>query len=349
MWMFWLWLGAVWPQSAGGKYCANRQNKQRASMMRWPLFLTGVFFNTLLLSVIALPCRALEFANGIEESSWRYEGSRYGCSLVHGVPFYGDAVFQTRAGENSRFKLKPKASRFESGKASLKLKPPAWRHNVETIDLGYVPVDKGLNPVQLNSAYTERLMAELLAGYELELVRAPWYGAEESSKVMISPIGFRDAYARYLDCLADLLPVNFDQVKRTAVYFGSNKFEPLPASQLLKLNNLLRYIQTDASIKAFYIDGHTDSVGTRADNYILAENRAKEVTAFLVAKGISEDKLTVRWHGERYPVASNATVSGRAQNRRVTIRIERDPALIPKGAESKDAEPSDSKFDAVTH
>jgi outer membrane protein OmpA-like peptidoglycan-associated protein len=259
------------------------------------------------------------------------------------VPFYGDAVFQTRAGEQSRFKLKPKASRLESGKASLKLKPPAWRHNIETLDLGYVPVEKGLNPVQLNSRYTERLMAELMAGYELELVRAPWYGAEESTSVMISPIGFRDAYQRYLDCLADLLPVNFDQVKRTAVYFGSNKYEPLPNSQLLKLNNLLSYIKTDASIKAFYVDGHTDSVGTRADNYILAENRAKEVTAYLVAQGVSEDKVTVRWHGERYPVANNATVAGRSQNRRVTIRIERDPALIPKGAES--SEPS---FNAAT-
>ena len=328
MWMFWQWLRALRRE----KRLDNKNVNGCLKRIFGALFLGA-----------SLPCFALEFANGIEESSWRYEGSLYGCSLVHGVPFYGDAVFQTRAGEQSRFRLKPKVARLASGKASLKLKPPAWRHNIETVDLGYVPVDKGLNPVPLDSRYTERLMAELLAGYELELVRAPWYGAQESSIVMISPIGFRDAYQRYLDCLGDLLPVNFDQIKRTAVYFGSNKYEPLPSSQLLKLNNLLRYIQTDTSIKAFYIDGHTDSVGTRADNYILAENRAKEVAAFLVAKGIAEDKLTVRWHGERYPVSTNATVAGRAQNRRVTIRVERDPALIPKGAES-----SESNFDAAT-
>ena len=75
------------------------------------------------------------------------------------------------------------------------------------------------------------------------------------------------------------------------------------------------------------VDGHTDSVGTRADNFILAENRAKEVTAYLVAQGLPEDKIVVRWHGERYPAVSNDSINGRAKNRRVTIRLERNPEM----------------------
>jgi outer membrane protein OmpA-like peptidoglycan-associated protein len=276
------------------------------------------------------PVNAFSYSNGIEQSSWRFDGSVFECSLTHNVPFYGDAVFKTRAGESANFKLVPLAQRLESGQASLILQPPAWRHNLRPIDLGYVAVKRGEEPVVLGDVLAERLLAELNTGYEMELTRMPWYGAEQSSRVHVSPIGFRDAYKRYLGCLGDLLPANFDQIRRTAIYFGSALFEPLPPGQRRKLDNIVRYCEADPSVTEFYIDGHTDSVGTRADNYILSENRAKEVTQYLVSQGLPEERIKVRWHGERYPTAHNTSVDGRAKNRRVTIRLERDPALVPQ-------------------
>lgn len=271
---------------------------------------------------------AFSYTNGIEESSWRFDGSVFECSLTHAVPFYGEAVFKTRAGEAANFKLVPLAQRLQTGQASLVLQPPAWRHNLRPIDLGYVPVKRGEEPVVLGDVLAERLLAELNTGYEMELTRAPWYGAEQSSRVHVSPIGFRDAYRRYLGCLGDLLPANFDQIRRTAIYFGTALFEPLPPNQRRKLDNIVRYCEADPSVTEFYIDGHTDSVDTRANNFVLSENRAKEVTKYLVSKGLPEERIKVRWHGERYPTAHNNSVEGRAKNRRVTIRLERDPALI---------------------
>lgn len=279
---------------------------------------------------VASQASAAIYTNGIEPSSWRYEGSAYGCSLVHNVPYYGDAVFQTRAGMASSFFLDAKAPRFKSGQALMILQPPAWRHNLRSQDLGFVTVDQSRRPVTLESKLTERLLAELNVGYEVELTRMPWYGAESATRVYVSPIGFRDAYKYYLDCLAGLLPVNFEQIERTAVYFGSGRFEPIASEQKAKLDNIVRYCEVDPSIKQFYIDGHTDSVGTRADNFVLAENRAKQVSDYLVMQGLPADKITVRWHGERYPATDNSTVEGRSQNRRVTVRLERDPALIPQ-------------------
>lgn len=284
----------------------------------------------LLAAALHLPAHAAIYTNGIEPSSWRYEGSAYGCSLVHDVPYYGEAVFKTRAGMASSFYLDAKAPRFKSGQALMILQPPAWRHNLRAQDLGFVSVDQSRRPVTLESKLTERLLAELNVGYEVELTRMPWYGAESATRVYVSPIGFRDAYKYYLDCLADLLPVNFEQIERTAVYFGSGRFEPIASEQKLKLDNIVRYCEVDPSVKQFYIDGHTDSVGTRADNFILAENRAKQVSDYLIGQGLPAEKITVRWHGERYPATENATVEGRSQNRRVTVRLERDPALIPK-------------------
>jgi len=69
------------------------------------------------------------------------------------------------------------------------------------------------------------------------------------------------------------------------------------------------------------VSGHTDSVGTDAYNQTLSEKRAESVTNYLVGKGLMRQRFEVVGMGERYPIASNDTDAGRAQNRRVEIRV----------------------------
>lgn len=275
---------------------------------------------------VYLCCQSVEatqFSNQLEPDAWSSESSVFECSMTHKLPFYGKAVFFTRAGEDSRFQLQAKSSRLKSGEALLEVRNPVWMETPKKINLGYVPIKQGLTPLSLNSRYTERMLAELYEGLELRIKRRPWYGAEVSTELAIGSIGFRAAYARYLDCLAGLLPANYEQIKRTAVYFGSSQFEDFQASEITKLDHIVAYVKADPSVKEFYIDGHTDSVGTREDNLELAQKRAEEVSRYLISKGIPQDAITSRWHGERYPVASNQSVQGRAKNRRVTIRLEK--------------------------
>jgi OmpA-OmpF porin, OOP family len=68
------------------------------------------------------------------------------------------------------------------------------------------------------------------------------------------------------------------------------------------------------------IQGHTDSRGSKALNDRLSQQRAESVMAYLVSKGISRDRLTARGYGPDKPVASNDTVQGRAENRRVELK-----------------------------
>jgi len=67
------------------------------------------------------------------------------------------------------------------------------------------------------------------------------------------------------------------------------------------------------------VAGHTCSIGTEEYNLGLSQRRAEAVRNYLVSKGVSADRLTVRGYGESRPVASNATREGRAQNRRVEL------------------------------
>jgi len=67
--------------------------------------------------------------------------------------------------------------------------------------------------------------------------------------------------------------------------------------------------------------GHTDSTGDTNHNYDLSRRRAASVAQYLSAQQLDAHRFSVEGHGASDPVASNASPSGRAQNRRVEITI----------------------------
>jgi outer membrane protein OmpA-like peptidoglycan-associated protein len=69
--------------------------------------------------------------------------------------------------------------------------------------------------------------------------------------------------------------------------------------------------------------GHTDSTGSEQHNQQLSDRRARSVTDYFASREINPVRLQAYGYGEGYPVASNDTQQGRAQNRRVEI------ALVP--------------------
>jgi outer membrane protein OmpA-like peptidoglycan-associated protein len=70
---------------------------------------------------------------------------------------------------------------------------------------------------------------------------------------------------------------------------------------------------------AVNIDGYTDSTGPAKFNLQLSQKRADAVKAYLVQNGISASRLSTKGDGEADPIASNATMAGRAENRRVEL------------------------------
>ncbi len=67
--------------------------------------------------------------------------------------------------------------------------------------------------------------------------------------------------------------------------------------------------------------GHTDSTGDAGYNQSLSERRAYSVSNYLSSQGVSSSRLNAMGMGESQPIASNDTVSGKSQNRRVEVRI----------------------------
>lgn len=69
------------------------------------------------------------------------------------------------------------------------------------------------------------------------------------------------------------------------------------------------------------VEGHTDSSGSQSYNQLLSEQRAGSVRDFLLNRGIEPKRTRAVGYGERYPIASNESASGREQNRRVELTL----------------------------
>jgi len=81
-------------------------------------------------------------------------------------------------------------------------------------------------------------------------------------------------------------------------------------------DNLNRYPSSQVEII-----GHTDNTGSAAYNQDLSQRRAAAVASVLRSAGVPGGRLVSYGRGESQPIASNLTVQGRAQNRRVEIVI----------------------------
>jgi len=105
----------------------------------------------------------------------------------------------------------------------------------------------------------------------------------------------------------------------SGITFATNSYAIEPQFQ----STLDRVAQTLSQYNQTFIDvkGHTDSTGGDEINIPLSRNRAESVANYLVGRGVQRQRIATAGFGSSQPVASNATPEGRAQNRRVEIKI----------------------------
>lgn len=103
------------------------------------------------------------------------------------------------------------------------------------------------------------------------------------------------------------------------VQFDFNKSEIRLDSRSV-LNEAVEILKENPGVH-ISIAGHTDAIGGDAYNEQLSLQRAEAVFRYLVNHGIAPERMDVVGYGKRFPVADNDTESGRAQNRRVELRV----------------------------
>ncbi len=96
----------------------------------------------------------------------------------------------------------------------------------------------------------------------------------------------------------------------------------LPDATMSRLDQVVEQLKTDPKLIWIEIEGHTDNVGPKDVNERIGQERAEAVKRYLYMQHqIPLHKINVISYGEDKPLAPNTTRQGRAQNRRVVIRI----------------------------
>ena len=106
----------------------------------------------------------------------------------------------------------------------------------------------------------------------------------------------------------------------TGVKFESAK-DIITTESYTILNDVVTVLNDKPQYK-LSIEGHTDSQGEDDLNLDLSKKRAAAVKIYLESKGIAASRLNSEGYGETIPVADNNTAEGRAENRRVELKVQ---------------------------
>ena len=113
----------------------------------------------------------------------------------------------------------------------------------------------------------------------------------------------------------------FDAVlESNKVFFATGK-DTITRESGITLDKIMAVSNLCRADLRFELGGHTDSVGNRAANLSLSQERAKAVAVYMVDAGMADDRLVAIGYGPDEPAASNETAEGRSQNRRIEFTV----------------------------
>ncbi|MGC6368798.1 OmpA family protein [Pseudomonas sp. K2I15] len=138
-----------------------------------------------------------------------------------------------------------------------------------------------------------------------------YYADQQEKKLRASMANTGVEVQRQGDQIKLIMPGN--------ITFATNS-DAISSSFYTPLNNLANSLK-QFNQNTIQIVGYTDSTGTRQLNMDLSQRRAQSVANYLTSQGVSPTNLTARGAGPDNPIASNADVNGRAQNRRVEVNL----------------------------
>ncbi|MCL5040988.1 MAG: OmpA family protein [Gammaproteobacteria bacterium] len=277
---------------------------------------------TLPLCSLALSAQAMTFQTRMEDVQWSVEGDQFACRLAQTVSGYGEAVFVRRAGERPVFELNAWSNLLRPGRVHVYNQPPHWRPDARSQTLGHVQLGDNQPVLRLPQQQAGQMLAGLAQGMQPTILGDSWSSTTQPLQVVVSNVGYGAAWNEFQECITGLLPLNFEQASNTTISFATGG-SSLTSEARSVLDTVLVYLMADEEISRIQLDGHSDNVGNRLDNRELSRQRVLSVRDYLVERGIDDDLFSLRFHGERYPVASNQSAQGRAANRRVTLQLEK--------------------------
>ncbi len=264
----------------------------------------------------AIDVRAETFAASLDQARWDVQRSPLACRLSQKVPRFGEATFEALGGGRQRFLLRAQKNPLAGGPSQLQAVAPSWNPNRQPVAIGAIEITEGAEPLQLGAEPAKQLLESLNTGLMPTFARPLRDDTSVAASVALSPVNFRSAYRQYTECIGQLLPFTFDDMKNTIIEFPLEQAE-LSASAQKKIDALLRYIALDRSVNRFEISGVSSDKLRRLDNLLLAKERVQQVSDYLMSRGVDAKAIESSYRGER---------KTKSERRVVSIRLKRNAA-----------------------
>ncbi len=124
----------------------------------------------------------------------------------------------------------------------------------------------------------------------------------------------------FYDLTIDLSPIRRNiEVVLQNIFFETGAYE-LKTESNVELEFLRDFIKNNPGLK-LEIQGHTDDVGSDADNLALSQKRAEAVRQWLENNGVPRSQLEAKGYGESQPLVPNTSEENRAKNRRTQFKV----------------------------
>lgn len=272
-----------------------------------------------LLSTTSL-VHAQRFQAPITDTHWQVIESPLECSLSQHIVDFGDAQFSQSTGQPLRLNFTTSFYPANQNNAQFEIAEAVWQNSDQRLSLISVPTDTGQTSFEISGQLAKQALTHLQEG-RIPALRYQSPNATDGVDVLLSTIHLADSLSAFQQCIAQLHPDVFDDVRKLTIHFGLEQAR-LNSDAKQALTRLADYVKVDNSIKRIIVTGHTDNHGRRRLNGPLSEMRAASVKQFLVENcQLPEQLITTSAYVERKPIASNKSDDGRALNRRAEITL----------------------------
>ena len=266
-----------------------------------------------------------QYSADLENSRWQLsENSRLACTLSHQIPNYGEAKFYSKANRNMNMEFELEMLRLPDtySLSQVRAVAPKWRPGIAGRTIANMKLHKQFSP-SLPKKVAWTMLSELEQGMSPTFYYDDWYNENDKISVGLSTARFHKAYREFVGCVGNLLNYSFEDIQYTVLNyeFGSDK---LTKASRKRIAMIVEYLSLDPELDLVLIDGYSDSYGGRDTNMRMSKKRADQIKQYFVNNGIEPSLVDSTGYGEKRHVASNDTVLGRAKNRRVVIRMEKD-------------------------
>lgn len=273
----------------------------------------------LLFLFLAPIAHAQQFQAPITNTQWQVVESPLECSLSQEIPGFGTAKFSQQTAEAFTLAFNTKSQPSVQTNVTFEIAEARWQNVEERLHLTSIPTENNQTVFTIEGAVAQQAFTHMQEG-RVPVIRYRSQHITDEMTVLISTVHLGDSLDSFQQCVDNLHPFTFNDVRRLTIPFEREKSE-LSSDAEEALERVAEYVKIDDKIKRIMISGHTDNHGYRRINEPLAEARAIVVKNYLVQQGVLEQLIVTSYHLERKPVATNRTLQGRSLNRRAEIEL----------------------------